>query len=131
MVITLNYKGVRVNSFATDPANPNVRHLNAEVVLDIVLKIRTFKDISVPIRQPFGEGSIGGDIEVGSIRETDYNLAWNHNEFVEKTREYFERCIGPKGCLIKTSDSPDFNIHMVNCFLGLKHTATIATTTGM
>ena len=125
MEIVINFKSITIKYFKTSPDNPNNRHLFADIHFDVIVNNKKYENITIPVSQFFGEGSIGGEIEVGSIKKTDYDLAWNHNQFVDKVKEYFKMCIGPNGRLINSKDPKCYNLIMENCTLGLMHTTKI------
>jgi hypothetical protein len=125
MEIDLNFNGITIKSFKTDPKNKNARHLFSEVHFDAKANDKLFKNMTIPVNQPFGEGSIGGEIEVGTIRQTEYNLPWNHDQFLDKVKEYFGMCVGPNGRILNTKDPNSINLTMENCKLGLRYNTKI------
>jgi len=125
MEIVIKFKSITIKYFKTSPDNPNNRHLFAEIRFDAIANNKKYENINIPVSQFFGEGSIGDEIEVGPISNKDNNLAWNHNQFVNKIKEYFKMCIGPNGRLINSKDPKCSNLIMENCTMGLTHTTKI------
>jgi hypothetical protein len=124
MEIIINFKSITIKSFNNSRDKPNIRQLFAEINFDAISNNNKYMDINIPVSQTFGEGSIVGEIEVGSIK-SNYNYPWNHNQFIDKIKEYYKMCIGPNGRLINLKDPNCSNLNMVNCTLGLMHTTKI------
>jgi hypothetical protein len=124
MKIEINFKSITIKSFKNSQDKPNIRQLFAEINFDAIVNNNKYKDINIPVNQTFGERSIGGEIEVGSIK-SNYNFAWNHDQFIDKIKEYYKMCIGPNGRFLNTKGSKNLDLTMINCTMGIMHTTKI------
>jgi hypothetical protein len=124
MEIIINFKSITIKSFNNSRDKPNIRQLFAEINFDAISNNNKYKDINIPVSQTFGEGSIVGEIEVGSIK-SNYNYPWDHNQFIDKIKEYYKMCIGPNGRFLNTKGAKHLDLTMVNCTMDIIHTTKI------
>lgn len=117
--IRINIHSIVVESLGhtkTDSKN----HLKAVVSLTIWAFGKSY-DMKVPVTVPYGDSPIYAELEVGSVKEAGYDLAWNHAQFREIVQRYFRKVVGEKGAAIAMKNPDNTQVRMKATTVNLKY----------
>jgi hypothetical protein len=80
-----------------DPgADPNRKHMTSRAFFTLEHAGKTYADMSVGLRQPFGTDYVTGPIEIEKASGS-HRGNWNHNDFRDAVDDYYRSAIRTGG----------------------------------
>ena len=92
--------------------NPNESHMLSRAFFTLQTEGRTYQDMSVVLRQPFGTDYATEPLEVEPPKGP-YSGNWSHAEFSDAVEDYYRGLIGSQGRMFRLGPGVS-NIRMSN-----------------